>query len=106
MQVWVEFYTKRAIHLNRVAFNMKAYANYRGQHYKCPEGWQPKNAEICIHDYAYRVAKGIQKRSPIRSTIYCDTETTINTITKFLKEYIAEFYGARPETIKAEVDFT
>ena len=118
MRAWVEFYCTRCTEIHRLAFKIVAYIHYIAQHYKCPEGWQPKDASVCIHDYAIRVAKegkhrpreyqkGTRKyRKSLKSTVYCPKETTTKTILEHLKQYIIEYYRAEPDTVNIEVDFT
>lgn len=114
---WVEFQCVRCKELHRLAFQIVAYTRFY-QHQPCPEGWQPKEKDACIHDYAERVAKfGKEKRhgkpyrkkrrfrKPLKSTIYADDKTPIPRIVTVLKQYIEEFYSPDPETLKIEVDF-
>ena len=120
MHAWVEFYCTRCSELHRLAFKIVPYIHYTAQHYKCPEGWQPKDGSVCIHDYAIRVAKegkphgkvarqyqkGRRYRKSLKSTVYCPKETTTKTILEHLKQYIIEYYRAEPDTVNIEVDFT
>ena len=107
MHAWAEFYCNRCDSLHRVAFKIVAYTKYY-QHQPCQEGWQPKDGQVCIHDFAYREARGIKKRwgGTLKSTIYCKPNTTTKTICDSLRKYIIEYYHAWAETLKVEVDFT
>ena len=107
MQAWAEFYCNRCQQQHRIAFNIIAYRHYNAQHNQCPEGWQPPNGVVCIHDYAVRVSHG-RRPYPKRgrmSSIYARQDCTVNTMLKWLRKYILEHYNVEEKSLKVEIDF-